>query len=393
MFSFSSFSPKPVTLALAAAASFSLAACDPVSLNSGASGPSINTSKPVQVALLVPKGSGQASDQQIAQSLENAARLAMGDLDGVTIDLRVYDTAGSANQAAAVAAQAASDGAKIILGPLYAQSANAAGLATASKNINVLAFSNNTAVAGGNVYVLGNTFENTANRVVSYARQQGKNNMIVVAADNVAGEQGAAAVQSAASRQGVSVGATIKHQFSQQGIVDAVPAVKSAVTQTGADSVFFTSETAGALPLLTQLLPEAGVDPSVTKFLGLTRWDIPAATLALPGVQGGWFAIPDPGVQASYQSRYSATYGSAPHPIAGLAYDGIAAIGASVKAGRADALAKSGLTQSSGFVGVNGIFRFLPNGTNERAMAIAEIRNQQVTVIDPAPKSFRGAGF
>lgn len=393
MFSFSRFSPKPLTLALAAAASFTLAACEPASLSSGGSGPSINTSKPVQVALLVPKGSGQASDQQIAQSLENAARLAMADLEGVTIDLRVYDTAGSANLAAAVAAQAADDGAKIILGPLYAQSANAAGLATASKNINVLAFSNNTAVAGGNVYVLGNTFENTANRVVSYARQQGKSNMVVVAADNVAGEQGATAVQSAASRQGVSIGAVIKHQFSQQGIVDSVPAVKSAVTQTGADSVFFTSETAGALPLFTQLLPEAGVDPSVTKFLGLTRWDIPAATLALPGVQGGWFAIPDPGVQASYQSRYSATYGSAPHPVAGLAYDGIAAIGASVKAGRADALAKSGLTQSSGFVGVNGIFRFLPNGTNERAMAIAEIRNQQVTVIDPAPKSFRGAGF
>jgi hypothetical protein len=41
-------------------------------------------------------------------------------------------------------------------------------------------------------------------------------------------------------------------------------------------------------------------------------------------------------------------------------------------------------------VGVNGIFRFLPNGTNERGLAVAQIVNQQVTVIDPAPRSFGG---
>ena len=53
----------------------------------------------------------------------------------------------------------------------------------------------------------------------------------------------------------------------------------------------------------------------------------------------------------------------------------------------------SGLTQGAGFVGVNGIFRFLPNGTNERGLAVAQIVNQQVTVIDPAPRSFGGFGF
>ncbi|MEP3297739.1 MAG: penicillin-binding protein activator [Pseudoruegeria sp.] len=387
------FKRRTFSFAILPAALLALASCEPVSLTGGGGGPSINTNKPVQVALLVPKGSGQASDQQVAQSLENAARMAMGDLDGVTIDLRVYDTAGSANQSAAVAAQAVNDGAKIILGPLYAQSANAAGLATASSNVNVLAFSNNTEIAGGNVYVLGNTFENTANRIVSYAKSQGKTNHVVVQADNAAGNQAASAIQKAAGRYGASVGAVIKHQFSQQGVVDAVPAIKTAVTQTGATSILFTSDTAGALSFFAQLLPEAGVDPSVTQYMGLTRWDIPSSTLEMPGVQGGWFALPDPTLRTNYNTRYSATYGSAPHPVSGLAYDGIAAIGASVKAGRADALAKSGLTQSKGFAGVNGIFRFLPDGTNERAMAIAEIQNKQVTVIDSAPKSFGGGGF
>ena len=54
----------------------------------------------VQVALLVPSGSGQSQDELFGANLENAARLAMNDLSGVNIDLRVYKTGGSPAQAA-----------------------------------------------------------------------------------------------------------------------------------------------------------------------------------------------------------------------------------------------------------------------------------------------------
>ena len=64
-----------------------------------------------------------------------------------------------------------------------------------------------------------------------------------------------------------------------------------------------------------------------------------------------------------------------------------------VKSGHADALSRGALTQPAGFVGVNGIFRLRPDGSNERGLAVAEIRNNQVVVIDPAPRSFGGAGL
>ena len=73
--------------------------------------------------------------------------------------------------------------------------------------------------------------------------------------------------------------------------------------------------------------------------------------------------------------------------------DGIAAIGALVRQGKSNALTAQALTQGSGFVGVGGIFRLRSDGTNERGLAIAQIRNSQVVVIDPAPRSFGGAGF
>jgi len=51
------------------------------------------------------------------------------------------------------------------------------------------------------------------------------------------------------------------------------------------------------------------------------------------------------------------------------------------------------LTQGAGFQGTGGVFRLRSNGTNERGLAIATIANQQVRVIDPAPRGFGGAGF
>ncbi len=176
-------------------------------------------------------------------------------------------------------------------------------------------------------------------------------------------------------------------------MINAIPEISRLARSSGAQSVFITSGTAGALPLLAGLLPENGVSSATTQFIGLQRWDIPANALSMPGLQNGWFALPDPAFSSKFRSRYEAAYGTPPHPLAGLAYDGIAAIGALVKSGNSGALTAAGLTQSSGFVGVNGVFRLLGDGTNERALAVAQIQSNQVVVIDPAPRSFAGAGF
>ena len=368
-----------------------LASCD-VAINGANSGPTINTNAPVPVALLVPSGSGQTGDDVLAQSLENAARLAMSELQGVQIDLRVYSTAGNAQQAASQTTQAINDGARIILGPVYAEAANAAGVAASARNINVLSFSNNTTIAGGNVFVLGPTFQNTANRLMRFAGSQGKTSVVVVHSNDVAGQIGRNAIQAAGQISSASVTGVVPYELSQQDVVAAIPTVTSTVRSVNADTVFLTATTSGALPLFAQLLPEAGVHPGEVQYIGLTRWDIPTQTLDLPGVQGGWFALPDPTLSQRFASRYQAAYGTSPHPIGGLAFDGIAAIGALVANGQSNALTGGALTQSAGFQGVSGVFRLLPDGTNERGLAVATIQNRQVVVIDPAPRSFSGAG-
>lgn len=369
-----------------------LAACEPMSSTNDNNGRRINPNATVQVALLVPGGSGDGTDSLLASNLENAARLAISDLNGVSIDLRVYNTGADPVVAASVASQAVNDGAKIILGPLFGEAANAAGIAVANRNVNVLAFSNNTSIAGGNVFVLGATFQNTANRLVQYSGRQGISRYAVIHGDDVAGEAGRDAIATAVRNNGGQVSSIESYPLSQQGIFNSARRISASTKSGGADAVFLTAGVNADLPILATALRDTGINPAETQYIGLTRWSAAPQALALPGLQGGLFTLPDQNMENLFESRYTAAYGDAPHPLSGLAYDGIAAIGALVAAGDANALTKQALTSPQGFQGTAGIFRLLPNGQNQRGLAVATVRDGGVVVLEPAPRSFGGAG-
>ncbi len=369
------------------------AACVPVPIGESANtGVAIDPNAPVQVALLVPGGSGDNNDAILASNLENAARLAISDLNGVQIDLRVYNSGASPTQAAQVATQAADEGAKIILGPLYGETVNPVGNAVASRNINVLALTNNPTVAGGNVFVLGATFDNTANRLVEYARRSGIERFGVVHANDLGGQLGRDAIVGAVQSNGGQVAGIGSYPLSQQGITSATPQIAATLKAAGAQAVFLTAGANADLPLVATALPSAGINPVDTRYIGLTNWGAVPQALALPGVQGGLFAVPDRGMVSNFEARYRAAYKADPHPLAGLAYDGIAAIGALVATGNRNALTKKALTTSQGFQGTNGIFRLLPNGLNQRGLAVATVRNNQLVILENAPRSFGRAG-
>lgn len=364
-----------------------LAACDPagLSVTGGGGGGRI------AVAVLVPSGAADANVAALGQDLANAARLAAADLEGVEIDLRVYDTAGLADRAGQIAQDAINDGAQVIVGPLFADATNAVGLVAAPAGIPVLSFSNNTAVAGGNVFVLGPTFDNTARRLIDYAQRQGKSRVLIVHGETEAERTGRDAILRAAQASGMTVGAPVGFAMSQEGVVAALPGIVDAAQTGGADLLFLTSNTDTALPIITQLLPENGLPPDAIQYAGLTRWDVPASAVSLPGVQGGWFALPDTGAVSRFASRYSATYGAPPQAVAGLGYDAVAAIGALVGAGQR--VNTDTLVQARGFAGASGAFRLLQDGGNQRALSVATIRDRIVRVLEPAPASFGGAGL
>ena len=46
------------------------------------------------------------------------------------------------------------------------------------------------------------------------------------------------------------------------------------------------------------------------------------------------------------------------------------------------------ITNPNGWSGVDGIFRFLPDGRSERALAVIEVQGNRGTVVSPAPSTF-----
>jgi ABC-type branched-subunit amino acid transport system substrate-binding protein len=340
---------------------------------------------------LVPKSDADIAN--LAESLENAAWLAVQESPDVAIDLRVYDTAGNETIAAQVAQQAVDDGAQIILGPLRAETSNAAAVAVADDGVNVISFSNNPTIAGGNLYVLGKTFDNTAERLLEFAAAQGKSRAVVVYPNNIEGTFGLQAFRKAAQKSGVAIVSEQGFEFNETAVINAIPMIRAAVEIEQADLLLLTSTSSGALPLLAQLLPENGLDPMKIQYAGLARWDVPAQMLDLPGVQNGWFAVPDTAGNENFATRYELANGGRPHNLAGLAYDAVAII---TQIGRSDGgavLSAQNLTNPNGFKGVDGIFRLKNNGTNERALSLAQIIEKQVTILDPAPRAFSIGGF
>jgi ABC-type branched-subunit amino acid transport system substrate-binding protein len=384
---------RPVLVILAALA---LSACEPVAFGApgdGARGDGgrIQSGAPVRVALLVPQSDSGAAP--VAASLENAARLAVAQNAGVPIDLRVYDTAGQPATAAAQAQRAVDEGARIILGPLFGEAANAAGLAVVDEGVNVVSFSNNPSIAGGNVFVLGPTFANTANRLMAYAKDEEMRSVVILHSDDVPGRFGRGAIEQAAARNGLQVVRSVGYPLSIEGVDASARSAGSAVAA-GADSIFLTTDaTNAAMPMLLQTLPESGADPAQTQYIGLTRWDVRPDLFSLPGAEGAWFTLPKRARQAAFNQAYRNSYGSAPHPLGGLGYDGVAMVAQLAAQGRSDPLSTRALTRRTGFDGTGGLFRLTANGANERALAVATIRNNQVVIIDPAPSSFGGAGL
>lgn len=372
-----------------------LAACDTTGTGVASgpqTGPMIDPSQPVPVALLVPGGGESAELDRIARSIVNSAKMAAADAQGARIDLRVYETGSDPALAAARANEAVAAGAKIIVGPLHADSANAAGQAVRGR-VNVLSFSNNADIAGGNVFVLGNTFYNTADRLIGYGVRQGKRRVLVVAEDDVSGQIGAAAIEAAIARNRATLAGKAVHPVSEQGIDGIVPQVTAIAQARQADAIFMTANSPSVLPYLTDALARNGVTSNSVQLMGLTRWDVPASRLQLPGVQGGWFAVPDLPRIAQFSQRYRSAYGEAPHELGALGYDAVSAIASLAQAGRANALTTAGLTSGNGFQGVSGVFRLRPDGTNQRGLSVATIRGNQLVIVDPAPRSFGGAGF
>src|ERR1700752_3191642 len=105
----------------------------------------------VKIGLILPL-SGSGSTGVVAQSMRNAADMALAEFPGADVQLLVKDDGGSAPGAQQAAQQVLDEGAEIILGPPFGLTVGPVGQLARSRNIPVIAFSTDANVAARGVY-------------------------------------------------------------------------------------------------------------------------------------------------------------------------------------------------------------------------------------------------
>jgi branched-chain amino acid transport system substrate-binding protein len=340
-----------------------------------------------KVALLLPL-SAQGETREIAKALKQAAELALVDNGNSGIALLTKDTGGSAAGAKAAAEAAMGEGAKLILGPLLAPEVTAVSPAARARGVSVVAFSSVSSTAGSGTFLMSFLPEEEVSNVVRYAASKGLRNIAALYPANPYGD----AVQRALVRSTQANGGTVaaaERYARESGALD-IPAAKisAAIVNSSRNiQALMIPEGGAILKSLSDALASHSVDPKSVKILGTGLWD-DRVTPSTPIAQGGWYAGVSPDLLASFESKYSSSYGVKPPRIASLAYD---AVSLAINLAKAGDFSAGAIANPSGFQGQNGLFRFRQSGLIQRGLAILQMTPSGPQVVAPAPDRF-GAG-
>jgi ABC-type branched-subunit amino acid transport system substrate-binding protein len=250
----------------------------------------------------------------------------------------------------------------------------------------VIAFSTDANVASAGVYLLSFLPETDVDRVVQYAASTGKHSYAALIPDNPYGTVVEAAFKQAVARRSGQVVALERYPHDKAAMANPVRSIGQASAR--ADALFI-PDGGDAVPDVAQALTADGVNLKRLQLLGTGLWDDPRI-YAAPSLDGGCYAAPDGVGYRSFSARYRTRYNQDPVRTATLAYDAVALIAALVKTQGPQRFSQQVLTNPSGFTGIDGLFRFRPDGTNERGLAVLRVTSSGAQIAAPALRSFGG---
>ena len=375
----------------------------------------------ISIGLLLPLSGSSAV---LGRSLLDAAQLATFEVADKNFVLLPRDTAGTPEGARAAAASAIENGAKLLLGPVFAASALAAAPLARDAGINMVAFTNNRAAAGNGAFVMGFLPSQRIDRVISYAASQGASRFAALLPEGPYGDGASDAFVQAVQRAGASVVRIERYGSDSQSAAKAAKrlgnydarrqellaqrrilsetrnevskrALKRLENLETLGDVDFDAvlllETGDALKGLAPRLPYYDIDIRTVRVLGIDDWSSRSLRRE-PSLARAWFASPSVAAVADFRARFLKIYGRSPHALAPLAYDAtaLAAVLAS-RDGRPD-FSVDALTAANGFAGSAGLFRLLTSGLVEHQFAVYEVRQDKIRTISEASQAFEVLG-
>jgi branched-chain amino acid transport system substrate-binding protein len=380
------------TLLALAASAFMLGACTspgpqtstaPATPPPPKSGTVTTPSGKLRIALLLPL-SGRAAP--LGQSLQQAAEMALFESGAKDIALATYDSGDTAEAAMQAYRKAKTDGVALVLGPLFGTSASALVNEVRQGGANVISFSNDETVAQPGVWVMGIAAPPQVRRVVDHAIAQGIRRFAAFAPHTAYGEQMSRTLDSHVAVRGGTVVAVELYDAEASDLAVAARRLASEIKGEGKLAILVPV----APPRLSSALASlaaAGLDTRSVQLIGTGVWDVGGIQQEAM-LRGAWYGAPDPARRLDFERRFLATYGRPPHRLATLAYDAVALAGHLARMKPGGDFTADAITNANGWAGVDGAFRFFPDGRTERALAVIEIQGDKIVVVSPAQGSF-----
>lgn len=330
-----------------------------------------------RIALLVPL---TGENGRVGQSIANATTMALLDTNAANLRITTYDTASDAR---AAARQAVADGNKLILGPLLSESVPSVLAEARPARVPVISYSNDESVAAPDLLVMGHLPGQSIARSVGYAKGQGATNVAAIVPDGEYGRRAELALTTALRENGLALIGIERFDRGNTSIVSASERLRQ---RGGFDTVLIADGSRLFIQSANVLRPSGR---GTTQLIGTELLSGEASITQASSARGTWFsAVPDARFKRFAES-YNTRFGSQPFRIATLGYDSVLLVLRIARDWKVGSSFPTGkLYAEDGFLGLDGAFRFQPDGVVERAMEVREVRAGEVVVVDQAPAKF-----
>lgn len=375
-----------------------------------------------KVGVLLPL-SGEFSKQ--GNGLKNATMMALDDINDNGLILQYYDTKGTPEGASVAIENALNQGSELIIGPMLSSSVQAITPAAKGKNVPVIAFNSASEVLQDGVYTLGLLLDEQVDRVITYSAQKGRSRFALLLPDNNTGIAVAKAATKAATKNNAAVtviafykpGTTdftdllkqmtryssrsakleqMKAQYKAQAAAGDAEAVKMLNKLKQLDSYGDVGFDAVLIPDYGTTLKSAvamfgyyDVFAPEVKFLGTSIWENTSLNKETT-MRGSWYPSLTRQNSTYFINKYTELFGERPSSLYAFGYDAVALASAISRNGTDNLDPK--ITNPEGYLGINGVFRFFPDGKNQHSLDIKEVRASGNYIVDAGPRKFSADG-
>ena len=331
------------------------------------------------------------------QSLLDTMQMVVFENKNIESELIIKDTKANPSLAKKATKELVDQNVDVILGPFFSESLNKSLKIAKYKNVPLISFSSDRSEKEKGIYLMGFEPEIQINEVTEYTIKKKYKRFAALLPNTKYGKRVLNTYRNVIYENKLSLNKVELYDSNSndlekniQNLVGLEENPQIEIDEETGDNpienfdpgfdVLLLIETGNKLREAVALLTYYGVDFKKVKLIGTGEW-YEENIGSEPGLLGAWFVAPSPKLWINFEKKFYKLYGYKPSRLSSLAYDSLTSIYSIInKNDGIYEISYQDFQSSYGFTGIDGDFKFLPNGTVERKLSILEISQRSFKV-------------